>query len=159
MSVMLVNKNFKIDGSGGAFCYLLFLFAFPVSTVSGLEVFDKTILSINDTEFHLEIAKTRSQRSQGLMFRNHLSASGGMLFVYPQSGDHRIWMKNTLIPLTVIWLDENETVIGVKQLSPCDTEYCPSFGVSKSSKFVIELKIGISGIKPGDKILGLKSVE
>jgi hypothetical protein len=131
----------------------------PVLAISDLESLDKVNIVINGAEYNLEIAKTQPQRSQGLMHRQSLAEKEGMLFIYPGSGDHRIWMRNTLIPLTVIWLDRNEWVIAVKQLQPCDANFCPSYGVSRSSKFIIELKAGSHGIRPGDRITGLNLLE
>ena len=121
--------------------------------------FDRVSLMINGTEYSIEIAKTSKQRSQGLMFRESLDIRQGMLFVYPRSGNHRIWMKNTLIPLSVIWLDDNETVIEVKILPPCKLDPCPSYGVSKPAKYIIELSSEVMGVKSGDIIKGVKQFE
>ncbi|MFV2031791.1 MAG: DUF192 domain-containing protein [Gammaproteobacteria bacterium] len=124
---------------------------------SGFE--DRVSLAINGVNYNLEIAKTQQQRSRGLMFRTRLADREGMLFVFARSGEHRIWMKNTLIPLTVIWLDENESVITIKQLEPCKTDPCPSFGASRPSRYIIELNAGPHDIKPGDRLPGLKLLE
>ena len=153
------NINIKNRIRSISFPYLLFLLVLPASGNSDMESFDKINILIKGTEYSLEVAKTQSQRSQGLMFRQSLGKKEGMLFVYPRSGDHRIWMKNTLIPLTVVWLDRNESVIAVKQLQPCDTDFCPSFGSSRSSKYIIELNAEFQGIDLGDKIIGLKLIE
>ena len=114
---------------------------------------------INGVEYSIEIAKSPIQRQQGLMFRENLDIHHGMLFVYPRSGNHRIWMKNTLIPLSVIWLDGNETVIEVKILPPCKFDPCPSYGVSEPAKYIIELSSEVTSVKSGDIIKGLKQLE
>jgi uncharacterized membrane protein (UPF0127 family) len=121
--------------------------------------FDRSSLIINGVEYSIEIAKTSTQRSRGLMFRRNLDIRQGMLFVYPRSDNHRIWMKNTLIPLSVIWLDHNETVIEVKILPPCKLDPCPSYGVSKPAKYIIELSSEVMGVKSGDSIKGVKQFE
>ena len=121
--------------------------------------FDRSRLVINGVEYSIEVAKTSRQRSQGLMFRESLDIREGMLFVYPQSGNHRIWMKNTLIPLSVIWLDDNETVIEVRILPPCKFDPCPSYGVSRPAKYIIELSSEVMGVKSGDIIKGIKQNE
>ena len=121
--------------------------------------FDRSSLIINGVEYSIEIAKTSKQRSQGLMFRRNLDIREGMLFVYPRSDYHRIWMKNTLIPLSVIWLDGNETVIVVKILPPCKFDPCPSYGVSEPAKYIIELSSEVTSVKSGDIIKGLKQLE
>ena len=121
-------------------------------------VFIKRQLIINGEKYLVEMARSAKQRRHGLMFRDHLDKRDGMLFIYPQSGDHRIWMKNTLIPLTVIWLDKNKLVIGVKTLDPCTSDPCPIYGVSKPSKYVLELNNTNHGLKPGFKIESLSRI-
>jgi len=122
------------------------------SPASELQAFESTVLEINAQKFSVEMAKTYKQRQRGLMFRKKLSANSAMLFVYPSKGEHRIWMKNTLIPLTVVWLDHNAAVIDVKQLEPCLDDPCPSFGVDSPSSYVLELPEAFSGLKAGDRI-------
>jgi len=121
-------------------------------------VFEKKQVIINGEEYSVEMARSAKQRRHGLMFRDQLNKRHGMLFIYPQTGDHRIWMKNTLIPLTVIWLDKNSLVIGVKKLTPCSSDPCPIYGVSRPSKYVLELNNTNHGLKPGFKIDGLTDI-
>jgi uncharacterized membrane protein (UPF0127 family) len=121
-------------------------------------IFKKERLILNGEEYLLEIARSAKQRRQGLMFRDHLDKRHGMLFIYPRTGDHRIWMKNTLIPLTVIWLDKNNIVIGVKKLLPCTSDPCPIYGESKPSKYVLELNSTSHSLEPGIKIDGLSRI-
>jgi uncharacterized membrane protein (UPF0127 family) len=92
---------------------MLSLLVFESATPNDI-IFDKGQLILNGEDYSLEIARSTKQRRHGLMFRDHLDKRQGMLFIYPGSGDHRIWMKNTLIPLTVIWLDKNQKIIGIK---------------------------------------------
>ncbi len=138
---------------------LLWFFLSPQAVYPAAIEFDRSSLMINGVEYSIEIAITSKQRSQGLMFRESLDIRQGMLFVYPRPGNHRIWMKNTLIPLSVIWLDHNETVIEVKILPPCKLDPCPSYGVSKPAKYIIELSSEVMGVKSGDIIKGVKQFE
>lgn len=137
--------------------YFLFFIFIGEAGANAID-FDRTQLIINGVTYTLEIAKTSKQRQQGLMFRQQLDIREGMLFIYPQPGNHRIWMKNTRIPLSVIWLDENAVVIDVQILSPCDTDPCQSYGVSRVSKYIIELNSRVGNISPGDGIRGLKQL-
>ena len=132
--------------------YILGLFFLSLGSTAFALEFDRVSLIINGVDYSIEVAKTSMQRSQGLMFRTNLGIREGMLFVYPRAGNHRIWMKNTLIPLSVIWLDENKTVIGVKNLSPCSLDPCPSYGVSDPAKYIIELSSEVRDIKKGDRV-------
>jgi uncharacterized membrane protein (UPF0127 family) len=135
------------------FFWILFLLQ---ATPGGAVEFDRAILHIAGVPYNFEIAKTTSQRQQGLMWRTKLGSREGMLFVYPRVGAHRIWMKNTLIPLSVVWLDKDGIVIAVKLLLPCEPDSCPSFGVSEPTKYIIELNSEASGIMPGDSISEVK---
>ncbi|MCZ6798246.1 MAG: DUF192 domain-containing protein [Gammaproteobacteria bacterium] len=137
--------------------YFLFFIFIGEAAANAID-FDRTQLIINGVTYTLEIAKTSKQRQQGLMFRQQLDIREGMLFIYPQPGNHRIWMKNTRIPLSVIWLDENGVVIDVQILSPCDSDPCQSYGVSRVSKYIIELNSRVLDISPGDGIKGLKQL-
>ncbi len=121
--------------------------------------FEKEKLILGGEEYIVEIARTSFQRNHGLMFRDQLNHRHGMLFIYPRPGHHRIWMKNTRIALTVIWVDENSEIIGVKNLLPCANDPCPSYGVSKPSKYVLELSDGNHQLKSGGKINGLVQFE
>jgi uncharacterized membrane protein (UPF0127 family) len=116
-------------------------------------------LLINGEDYLVEIARSSKQRRHGLMFRQKLDKRHGMLFIFARPGDHRIWMKNTLIPLTVIWIDESETVIDIKKLPPCHADPCPSYGVAKASKYILELDSGNHDLKPGLNIEGLSRLE
>ena len=108
--------------------------------------------------YTLELARTPSQRREGLMHRKSLATDAGMLFVFEQSGYYRIWMKNTWIPLTVVWVDDSETVVGVKQLQPCTGDPCPTYGVDAAAKYIIEFSLENNHFKPGDYLPELKSL-
>lgn len=109
-------------------------------------------LRLGQASYQIEIAKTSAQRQRGLMHRQHLSPRQGMLLVYPQAGDHRIWMKNMLITLQVYWIDENFTVVGMQRLQPCSGSPCPVYSVESDTRYVLELGDYEHPLKPGDTI-------
>ena len=121
-------------------------------------VFKTAQLSIKGQVYHLEIAQTVRQRQQGLMHRNYLSRESAMLFVYPTPGDHRIWMKNTLIPLMVVWFDDEQTVIHMQQLQPCETISCPVYGAEKPSRYIIEFDAGFRGLAIGERLPDIRKL-
>ena len=111
---------------------------------------------LNHQLYKLEIACSRAQHQRGLMFRKSIARNGGMLFVYDRPGDYRFWMKNTLIPLTVIWLDAQAKIIGIKLLQPCRQVNCPVYGVDRPSQYIIELHPDRrKEFKPGQRLPAL----
>jgi uncharacterized membrane protein (UPF0127 family) len=118
--------------------FILLLFLSPSLAWAEL-VFEQSRLTLNKTEYRIEIADTSSRRTQGLMYRKSIGEYDGMLFIFDSPGTHRIWMKNTPIPLTVLWLDEQARIVGIKSLKPCSRMSCPVFGDEFRSRYVLEL--------------------
>ena len=93
----------------------------------------------------LEIAADQEMRSQGLMYRDHLADDRGMIFVFPQSGDYAFWMKNTIIPLDMIWIDEGKKVVHVtSDVPPCQADPCPSYPPGAQAMYVLEVAAGVA---------------
>jgi len=106
-------------------------------------------LCSENTCFDLEIAQTSQERQIGLMNRDHLPEFSGMLFVFPQEKNNRFWMKNTLIPLDIIWLDEDFKVLYIANATPCGEENskknnCTSYGTSALSRYILEINSGLT---------------
>lgn len=99
--------------------------------------------------FTVEVADNARERAKGLMDRPNLPTSAGMLFVYHRTSDVSFWMKNTLIPLDIIFADENGVVIRVHENArPLDLTSIPSGG---PTRYVLEINAGLSralGIGP-----------
>lgn len=111
-------------------------------------------LTLKGKLYQLEVADTSERKSQGLMFRRSLGRNAGMLFPYDAPVNLKIWMKNTLIPLAVIWLDEQARVIHKKILHPCRIPSCPSFGPQRYSSYVLELHPQeLERFKIGDQLI------
>ena len=119
--------------SGG---YLL-AFLFVVSQAGGSERLVEVLLA--GKPYRIELATTAEQRQRGLMGRPSLAPDRGMLLVYRYSGDHRIWMKNVLIPLRVYWLDDNYSIVDYQRLEPCSASPCPVYAARSHSRYVLEL--------------------
>jgi len=120
------------------FSFILLLI-FAASPLAALESFPRASFMLKDKLYELEIADTQARKSQGLMFRKALASNAGMLFYFNESGGLYIWMKNTLIPLTVLWLDDHARVIHIERLQPCKADPCPSYGPDQPARYVIEL--------------------
>lgn len=115
----------------------------------------KGYICLNNSCVEVEIAETREEITTGLMNRTNLPENGDMLFIFDEESIHKIWMKNMLISLDVIWLDNEGTIIHIdKNLVPCD-DYCKHFGPELYSKFVLEVNGGYSdrhNINIGDNV-------
>lgn len=106
--------------------------------------------------FQVELAVTQEQQARGLMHREHLDEDKGMLFIFEEPGDHPFWMQNTLIPLDIIWIDENKEVLFIgKDIRPCKQVICPSINPRQPAKYVLELNADTAdriGLEEGDKL-------
>ena len=111
------------------------------------------------TGMHLiraEVADSFTTRMHGLMLREALGANAGMLFVFEESTQHCMWMKNTLIPLSVAFIDEAGAIVTILDMQPHDeTSRC----ATKPARYALEMNKGWFAqrrIKPGAKLRGLE---
>ncbi len=115
----------------------------------------KGYVCFNNSCVEVEIATTREEMEMGLMNRENLSENSGILFVFDEECIHKIWMKNMLISLDVIWFDDKGTIIHIdKNAVPCDT-HCQPFGPESCSKFALEVNGGYTdryNINIGDNV-------
>ena len=78
------------------------------------------------------------------MFREYLDEKSGMLFIFPEDGEYGFWMKNTLIPLDMIWIDKDMKIIDIQTAEPCTAEPCPSHTPSGDARYVLEVNANAS---------------
>jgi uncharacterized membrane protein (UPF0127 family) len=116
----------------------------------------KTILlKIGPHPLRVEVAASDPERMKGLMFREKMGRDDGMLFVFDEPAYQSMWMKNTLIPLSVAFLDADGTILNILDMEPHDLSSHTSAG---PSIYAIETNRGwfaSKGIKAGDKVAGL----
>jgi uncharacterized membrane protein (UPF0127 family) len=136
---------------------ILFALFFAGGASAQLQSYDKSTASIvtsgGKRDFTVEVALTPPQQAQGLMFRREMAADAGMLFVFPESREQTFWMKNTYLPLDMIFIKPDGTILSIAERAvPLTETPVPSHG---SAKAVLELNGGTAarlGIKPGDKV-------
>jgi hypothetical protein len=106
--------------------------------------------------FESEIAVTAAERGRGLMHRVALPKDRGMLFVFPEEGRHRFWMKNTLIELDIIFIAADRRVVSISQRAqPCRKEPCDLYGPTVNVAYALEIAGGLSatyGFAAGDLV-------
>jgi len=106
-----------------------------------------------DVTVAVEVADTPDTRARGLMYRKDLAADAGMLFVFPNETEQRFWMKNTPLPLDMIFIGADRRIVGiVPDTRPFTTN---PLGVDALSQYVLEVHAGFSakhGIAAGDRV-------
>jgi uncharacterized membrane protein (UPF0127 family) len=90
-----------------------------------------------------ELAVTDEERQQGLMFRDKIEESQGMLFVFEGEDIHAFWMKNMKFPIDILWLDSQRKIVHIEaNVPPCTADPCPSYIPKSPARYVLELKSG-----------------
>lgn len=93
--------------------------------------------------FHVKLAQTPQERQIGLMNVTNLPEDEGMLFIFPKEGDYAFWMKDTLIPLDIIWINQNLEIVNIATAQPCN-EVCPVIRSKYPALYVLELNASIT---------------
>ena len=139
--------------------FLVLLLIFSASCSRNLDANSREILIDNGknlVKVNVEIADDSQEIAKGLMFREKLDENSGMFFIF-ENGEYRaFWMKNTLIPLDIIFIDNNLKIADIKYAVPCKEEPCNLYTSSKPAKYVLEVNGNFTAknnIKPGDKII------
>ncbi|MEN9625929.1 MAG: hypothetical protein RL557_257 [archaeon] len=108
---------------------------------------------INNEPFILETAITTAEKQKGLMFRESMPEDHGMIFIFNQEEERSFWMKNTLIPLDIIFIDENNKITSIQTAQPCTQDPCSKY--QAHAQYIIELNAGRAkelGLKEGDEL-------
>jgi uncharacterized membrane protein (UPF0127 family) len=106
-----------------------------------------------------EVAAEFGTRMRGLMYRASMPQNAGMLFIFDETTQHCMWMKNTLIPLSVAFIDDKGTITNVEDMKPqTEDSHC----ASRPARYALEMNRGwfaARGIKPGSRIGGIPGVK
>jgi len=128
-----------------------------ISTVEDNQRFLIKLVSNNSiTPVYVEIADDVEERARGLMFRNSLEWNNGMLFIFEEERNLTFWMKNTYIPLDMIFINKDLRVVYIKEnAQPCLEENCIIYPSNQPAKYVLEVNAGFvekNKIKIGDRL-------
>lgn len=99
---------------------------------------------------------TQAEWAKGLQRREHMDKNQGMLFIFPEASLEKFWMKDTLIPLDMIWLDHASRIVHMESnVPPCIFAPCPTYGPTQKVNYVLELNAGMAekaGMKVGERV-------
>lgn len=115
-------------------------------------------VELKGKRFEIEIAADDASRTRGLMFRDVMPAEHGMLFLFDRPDVQQFWMKNTHIPLDILYFDQNYKLVSVQQrVPPCRSagNDCPVYPSTAPAQYVLELNAGTVdklGVKEGDEL-------
>src|SRR5262245_15821530 len=137
----------------------IFLIALlPAAHAGAQQQLPVTELSAGMHSIRAEVADSDGTRAQGLMFRESMPVNAGMVFVFDQSAVHCMWMKNTLIPLSVAFIDEAGAILNIADMQPkTEQSHC----AAKPARYALEMNKGWfahRGIKAGTKLRGLENL-
>jgi uncharacterized protein len=107
-----------------------------------------------DAVLYVEVADDPTERRRGLMGVHHLPDDEGMAFVFERPVTTGFWMKDTHIPLSIAFVDEEDRVVGLREMKPCASEPCPSYGIGEPYVMAIEANAGWfeeHGVEEGDR--------
>lgn len=117
---------------------------------------DRRPVCIRGICFDAEIAVTAAERGRGLMYREALAKDRGMLFVFPEEGRHRFWMKNTLIELDIVFIAADRRVVSIsRRAQPCRKDPCDRYAPDGEVAYALEIGGGLAsayGFAAGDLV-------
>ncbi len=109
--------------------------------------FDKNCINV-------EVVQKEEDLQRGLQFRTSLEENSGMLFIFAHTRQHGFWMKDTLIPLDMIWMDYNRRIVHIaRNVPPCKADPCATYTPSDPALYVLEVDAGYAstlGLKVGN---------
>jgi YVTN family beta-propeller protein len=129
-----------------------------IASPEGKDKDNNNATTVSIAEVYVDIANDPSEHARGLMFKKNLEWNNGMLFVYEEDKTRSFWMKNTSIPLDMLFVDSNLTIVDIKEnMQPCvEADSCPSYISKQPARFVLELNAGFvqnKSVNIGDRLV------
>jgi uncharacterized membrane protein (UPF0127 family) len=107
-----------------------------------------------DAVLAVDVADTPAERRRGLMGVEHLPRNGGMAFVFRRPVSSVFWMKDTLIPLSIAFVDEQGEIVTIRDMEPCRSDACPRYAAARPYVLAVEANRGWyqeHGVRVGDR--------
>jgi len=149
----IISVTRRIAAWGAFSLSLLYL------SVSSVVAEQRVKLVVNGHEIAASVANTYTLRKKGLMNRRSLAENEGMLFVFPKADYYSMWMKNTLIPLSVAFIDQNGVIINIEEMTALSLD---QHTAQKPAKYAVEMNAGWfyrHEAKTGDPVRGLDNAD
>ncbi len=141
---------------GAAILSVAYIIRYPQFFGRGKKTISSVRFISRDIAVSVEVARDPYAWSKGLMFRESLPEHDGMLFVFPDEAPRSFWMKNTLIPLDMLFISRDKRIVTIrKNATPCTTVTCPTYDSTVVVPFVLEVNAGFVdryGIREGDLV-------
>ena len=150
-----MEKMHRLDPLRAARFLAAVLVALAALGASADVSFRSSRVKVAGHELKVEVAENEPQREQGLMYRKSLGRNEGMLFLFDEPAYHSMWMKNTLIPLSVAFIDAKGEILNIVDMEP---QTLDSHMAAGPAVYAIEANKGWFAdkkIKAGDKVSGL----
>ena len=113
-------------------------------------------VEVGGQRFTVEVADDFDERARGLMFRDSLAPDRGMLFIFEREQPLAFWMRNTYIPLDILYFDNQRRLVSMSQRTPpCRSGQCPSYPSKGPARYVLEINSGMAaelGVQAGDEL-------